>query len=109
MKIHIAIIAAVGILGLCRSSYGMATEQIGPDAAHPTVSQQDWPKGIVGIPRHLSRVYSIDVNGNENFYFKCKVDEINELLAVFAETRMRDHVVRIEPGLKKATTLIMQF
>jgi len=104
MKKHIAIIAAVGVLGLCRSSYGMATEQIGPDTRHPTVSQQDWPKGIVGIPRHLSRVYSIWVNGNENFYFKCKVDEINELLALFAAARMRDHVVRIEPGVKKAST-----
>jgi hypothetical protein len=104
MKKHIAIIAAVGILGLCRSSYGMATEQIGPDTRHPTVSQQDWPKGIVGIPRHLSRVYSIWVNGNENFYFKCKVDEINEILAIFAKTRMRDHVVRIEPGVGKVST-----
>jgi len=92
------------LLGTCNQSYGMATEQIGPDASHPTVAQQDWPKGIVGIPRHESRVYSIWVNGNENFYFKCKVDEINELLAIFARTRMRDHVVRIQPGVKKATT-----
>ena len=104
MKKHIAVIAAVGILALCRSSYGMATEQIGPDSAHPTVAQQDWPKGIVGIPRHLSRVYSIWVNGNENFYFKCRVDEINDLIAIFAKARMRDHIVRIEPGVKKAST-----
>lgn len=104
MKKHIAVIAAVGILGLCRSSYGLATEQIGPDTGHPTVAQQDWPKGIVGIPRHPSRVYSRDVNGNENFYFKCKVDEINELLAIFAAARMRDHVVRIEPGVNKVST-----
>lgn len=104
MKKYIAIIAAVGVLGLCRSSYGMATEQIGPDTRHPTVSQRDWPKGIVGIPRHLSRVYSIWVNGNENFYFKCKVDEINELLAIFAKARMRDHVVRIQPGVEKVST-----
>ena len=104
MKKHIAIMAVVGILSLCRSSYGMATEQIGPDATHPTVSQPGWPKGIVGIPRHLSRVYSIWVNGNENFYFKCKVDEINELLALFAAVRMRDHVVRIQSGVEKVST-----
>jgi len=59
------------LLGTCSQSYGMASEQIGPDSLHPTVAQQDWPKGIVGIPRHESRVYSIWVNGNENFYFKC--------------------------------------
>ncbi|UCF16629.1 MAG: hypothetical protein JSW59_04035, partial [Phycisphaerales bacterium] len=104
MNKHIILLAAVGILSLCTSSYGMATEQIGPDSSRPTVAQQDWPVGIVEIPRHMSRVYSIWVNGNENFYFKCKVDEINELLAIFAKARMRDHVVRIEPGLKKATT-----
>jgi len=92
------------LLGTCNQGYGMATEQIGPDNLHPTVAQQDWPKGIVGIPRHESRVYSIWVNGNENFYFKCKVDEINELLAIFAKARMRDHVVRIQPGVKKAST-----
>ena len=44
MQKYIAIIAAVGILGLCKSSYGLATEQIGPDTAHPAVSQQDWRK-----------------------------------------------------------------
>jgi hypothetical protein len=108
MKKHIAIIVGVGILGLCRSSYGMRGERIGPDTRHPrhpTLAQRDWPKGIVGIPRHMSRVYSIWVGGiNENFYFKCKVDEINELLAIFSKSRMRDHVVRIEPGVKKAST-----
>jgi hypothetical protein len=82
----------------------MATEHIGPVTTHPVVSQPDWPKGIVGIPRHISRVYSIWVNGNENFYFKCTVEEINELLAIFAKTRMRDHIVRIESGVKKVST-----
>jgi len=105
MKKHIAIIAAVGILGLCRSSYGLTTEHIGPVTAHPVVARQEWPKGIVGIPRHMSRVYSTQGGfGNEDFYFKCKVDEVNELLAIFAKARMRDHVVRIEPGVKKAST-----
>lgn len=103
MKKYIAIIAAVGILGLCKSSYGLATEQIGPDTQHPTVARQDWPAWIVGIPRHMSRVYSTYGFGNENFYFKCKVDEVNELLAIFAKARMRDHVVRIEPGAKKVS------
>lgn len=106
MKEFTVFLAVLGILGLYEICYGMATEQVGPDSAnrHPTVAQPDWPKGIVGIPRHLSRVYSIWVNGNENFYFKCKVDEINELLAIFAKARMRDHVVRIQPGVKKAST-----
>jgi hypothetical protein len=105
MKKHAAIIAAVGILGLCRSSYGLTTEQIGPDTRHPTVARQGWPVGIVEIPRHISRVYSTQGGfGNEDFYFKCKIGQINELLAIFAKARMRDHVVRIEPGVKKTST-----
>ena len=84
--------------------YGLAFEHIGPVTAHPVVPQADWPKGIVEIPRHMSRVYSINVNGNENFYFTCEVEEINELLAIFAKSRMRDHVVRIQTGVKKVTT-----
>lgn len=103
MRKYVAIIAAVGILGLCKSSYGLATEQIGPDTQHPTVARQDWPAGIVEIPRHMSRIYSTYGMGNENFYFKCEVDEINELLAIFAKARMRDHVVRIEPGVRKVS------
>jgi hypothetical protein len=106
MKKTTFLVLLTTISSIARISYGMATEQVGPDSAnrHPTTAQPDWPKGIVEIPRHESRVYSIWVNGNENFYFKCKVDEINELLALFARARMRDHVVRIQPGVEKART-----
>lgn len=100
----ILIILLCVLFGADNMCSGMATERIGPDTDFPTVAQQDWPIGIIGIPRHSSRVYSIDVNGNENFYFKCTVDEINELLAVFARARMRDHVVRIESGVGKVST-----
>lgn len=91
----------VGTDDLC---LGMATERIGPDTDHPTVAQQDWPKGIVEIPRHSSRVYSIWVNGNETFYFKATVEEINKMLDLFSKARMRDHVVRIQVGNGKART-----
>lgn len=104
MNKHIIVIVAIGILGLGENSFGLAFEHIGPVTGWPVVPQPDWPKGIEGIPAHLSRVYSIDVNGNVNFYFKCKVDEINELLAIFARSRMRDHVVRIEPDIKTVST-----
>lgn len=92
------------LLAACCLCYGLAFEQIGPDTDHPTVSQPDWPQGIVEIPRHQSRVYSIDVNGNTNFYFKCTVDQINELLSFFGKAGMRDHIVRIRPGTEKART-----
>jgi hypothetical protein len=86
------------VLLACPPGYGMATEQIGPDTRHPTVSQPDWPKGIVAIPRLPSRVYSIWVNGNETFYFMADPNEVDGMLALFAGTRMRDHIVQIRPG-----------
>ncbi|MFC1635609.1 hypothetical protein ACFL5Z_12270 [Planctomycetota bacterium] len=92
------------VLGMGDLCYGMANERIGPDTNFPTVAQQDWPRGIVGIPRHSSRVYSIWVNGNETFYFKSTVEEINEILGLFATARMRDHIVRIQAGEGKAST-----
>ncbi|MHC4647685.1 MAG: thioredoxin domain-containing protein [Planctomycetota bacterium] len=92
------------LFGVCDLCYGLASERIGPDTEHPAVSQPDWPKGIVEIPKHPSRVYSIHVNGNVNFYFKVTVDEISDLLALFAGARMRDHVVRIQAGTGKTRT-----
>lgn len=104
VKIIIVLLLLCVLFGTCDLCYGMATEHIGPDTDHPTVSQQDWPKDIVAIPRHSSRVYSIWVNGNENFYFKVTVEEMNELLGLFAKAQMRDHVVRIRAGQGKART-----
>ena len=75
---------------------GLATEAIGP--AKSTVAQPGWPKGIAELASHPSRVYTVWVNGNENFYFQANLDEINELLTLFSKARMRDHEVRIEPG-----------
>ena len=92
------------LYGVGNVCYGLVTESIGPDTDHQTVAQQGWPVGIVEIPRHMSRVYSTYGLGSENFYFKCTVDEINELLAIFAKARMRDHVVRVESGVEKIHT-----
>jgi hypothetical protein len=82
------------------TGYGLATEQIGPDKSNrfPTVAQPGWPKGLIELLRHPSRVYSIWVNGNENFHFKATPEEINELLSLFSKTRLRDHEVLIKPG-----------
>ena len=59
--------------------------------------------GIIELLRHESRVYSIWVNGNENFYFKADTDEINELIRLFSKTRMRDHELWIKVGKKDVT------
>ena len=98
--------AVLVLLSCARSGYGLATEEIGPDKdrTHPTVEQPGWPAGMVEIPRHHSRVYSIWVNGNENFYFKATPDEIGELIKLYSETRLRNHVVIIKKEKKEART-----
>jgi hypothetical protein len=98
MNVKVLGLVLLGILGLELAVHGLATEQIGPDRDHPTVSQPDWPKGIVTVPRHPSRVYSLWVNGNENFYFKADQVQVNELLALFSKARLRDHEVWIKNG-----------
>lgn len=99
----LSLLVAVWVL-FCgaRASHGMATEQVGPDSAqpHPTTAQPGWPAGIIKLLEHESRVYSIWVNGNENFYFKASQDEINELIQRFSQMRMRDHELRIKVGKK---------
>jgi len=94
------------LLSCARSGYGMATEQIGPDKdqRHPTVEQPGWPAGMIEILRHDSRVYSIWVNGNENFYFKATPGEIGELIKLYSETRLRDHVVIFKKEKKEVRT-----
>ncbi|MBN1361165.1 MAG: redoxin domain-containing protein [Sedimentisphaerales bacterium] len=78
-------------------AFGMATEQIGPDSAlgHPPGIHPDWPVGITAISGLASRVYSINVNGNENIYFKATPAEVNEIVALFSKARLRDHEVVI--------------
>jgi hypothetical protein len=94
--------ATVAVLSCTQGSYGLATDRLGPDKDHnhPTHAQPGWPHGMVKILQHDSRVYSIWVNGNENFYFQSTPDEIGELIKLFSETRLRDHVVAIKKAGK---------
>ena len=106
MKTYQLFPAVLVLLSFARSGYGIATEQIGPDKdrRHPTVEQPGWPAGMIEILRHDSRVYSIWVNGNENFYFKATHGEIGELIKLYSETRLRDHVVIVKKEKKEVRT-----
>ena len=78
MKTYHLLLAMGVLLSSASATFGMATERIGPDKDQrfPTVAQPGWPAGMINILGHDSRVYSIDVNGNENFYFKANPGEI---------------------------------
>lgn len=102
MRLCSLIVAVLVISSCTRVSYGLRTEQVGPDSRHPTSAprQPGWPDGMIKLLQRESRVYSIWVNGNENFYFKENPDEINELIRLFSETRMRNHELWIKTGKK---------
>ncbi len=95
MKIP-AILSACAFFALAPAAYGLATEEIGPKVDRG--GQSDWPKGIEGLARHPTRVYSFWMNGAETFYFQASPAEVNELAALFCKARMRDHQIRIESG-----------
>jgi len=84
----------------------MAEERLGPDTedlqTHP---QPGWAKGLVELARHPSRVYSIWVNGNETFYFDATPVQTQELVDLFANSRLRDHLV----VLKQPRTTVQTF
>jgi hypothetical protein len=106
VKTHRLLLALFVLFAAARMSYGLATEEIGPDSQrqHPTTAQPDWPVGIVELARHDSRVYSFWVNGNENFFFQAAPDQIRELVQLFSQTRMRDHELRIRIGNPQVKT-----
>ncbi len=100
MRTYRVFVVVLALLSSIRGSHGLATEQVGPESAQrePTIAQPGWPMGITELLRHESRVYSIWVNGNENFYFKASPEGINDLIRLFSETRMRDHELWIKAG-----------
>ena len=91
----------LGVLAMCSVSspvWASGSENFG-NAPLREGPYLDW-KGIMPVINHPARVYSNEVNGNENFYFKVSPDEINELIRLFSETRMRDHELWIKAGTK---------
>lgn len=100
------LLAALYSLSCGKAVYGLATEQIGPnkDLDHPSFEQPGWPAGMIDILDHDSRVYSIWVNGNENFYFAATPKEIQDLIELYSEIRLRDHVVVIKEGIPEVSS-----
>lgn len=94
------VVLVLSLLLAIRGSEGMATEEFGPDSVRgrKTIAQPGWPAGLAELLRHESRVYSLWINGSEDFYFRASPEGINDLIGLYAETRTRDHELWIKAG-----------
>jgi len=70
----------------------------------PVVKQPEWAKGVLEAVNLKSRVYSIWVNGNENFYFSGDARALNEAIGKFAEVQSDVRRLIILPGSGKTQT-----
>jgi hypothetical protein len=106
MKTLSSLLAILMLLGSARAGYGMAMEKIGPVKSHafPPVDQPGWPSGMIKVLVHDARVYSVWVNGNENFYFKASPAEIAELIRCYSQIHLRDHVLTIKQQKQEVCT-----
>jgi hypothetical protein len=98
MTRHFVLAATIVAVGLSFSSHawGLAMEEIG-NKPLAEANYKDW-KGIVPLVNDKARVYTIWVNGNESFYYKAGVKELNEALEKFAKVEVKNHVVVLRPG-----------
>lgn len=89
------ILTSVFALALPTIAMALATETFGNA---PAVRQPDWGDGVLEVVNLKSRVYSVWVNGNENFYFRGNADAINEALRAYAKVAGGAHEVILLPG-----------
>ena len=91
---------------VCGDCFGMTWETFGParGLGRGWGEQPGWAAGLVDVLGHDSRVYSIWVNGNENYYFDARPEQVKELIDGYSKIRLRDHVIRIveEGGQRKS-------
>ncbi len=98
-------LVALLVCGSCaRICFGLAEEHVGP--VTDAVAQPGMPAGITKMLRSESRVYSIWVNGNENFYYQANVKQVNELIEQFSKMRLRDHELTVKLEKQEAKTFL---
>lgn len=105
MKILQLLVVPLAFVALTKVGYGLGMEHFGPvDGDKSHARQSDWPHGMVDIVGHKSRMYSRWVNGSENFHFKATSEEMGELIHLYSEARLREHILTIKDGKGAART-----
>ncbi len=88
----------IGGLFLPLRVQALGTEIIGRPA--PLTNQEDWAPGLRDALDNNNRVYSVWVNGNETFFYRGTIPELNEALVKFAKVKQEGLriVVQQSPG-----------
>jgi hypothetical protein len=91
-------LAVALLLTLPASVLALGTETFGNA---PVVRQPEWSDGVLEVVNLKSRVYSVWVNGNEQFFYRGNAEALNEALRKFAGIASDVHEVIILPGTGK--------
>jgi hypothetical protein len=92
MTLFLALPATVLALGM--ETFGNA----------PAVKQPDWADGVVDVVNLKSRIYSQEVNGNENFFYRDNAQALNEALRKYAAVKADVRQLILLPGSGKTMT-----
>ena len=105
MKTFHLFLASAALLGSTQPVSGLGIEHFGSvEEIRATVQQPGWPTGMVEIVGHKSRVYSMWINGSENFHFNATTEEMGELIHLYSEAHLREHILTIKHGKGTART-----
>jgi hypothetical protein len=73
------------------------TEVVGRPS-QPLANQEDWAPGLRDTLDNENRVYSVWVNGNETFYYRGSIPEMNAALSSFSKVKQKGIRVVVQKG-----------
>jgi hypothetical protein len=81
----------------------MGTETVGRPA--PLANQPDWAPGLRDTLDNANRVYSVLVNGNETFYYRGTIPEMNNALAKYGDVEQKGLRIIVQQGMGQTKML----
>ncbi len=76
--------------------YAMGTEVVGRPG--PLPNQPGWAPGVRDALDNENRVYSVWVNGNETFYYRGSIPDMNEALSEFGNIKQKGIRIVVQQG-----------
>ena len=77
--------------------HALGNEVVGRPS-QPLANQEDWAPGLRDTLDNENRVYSVWVNGNETFYYRGSIPEMNAALSSFSKVKQKGIRVVVQKG-----------